>query len=82
MEEIKKCCESCEFCRKLKKPPLKPIVGFPMAQEFSEVVCMDLKEVGRGLWILHSIDAATRYTNGVLIKNKKKDTVVKEIFEN
>ena len=84
MSEIEKCCTSCEFCRKYKKPFPKLIVGFPMAHEFNEVVCMDLKEISKDPceWILHFVDGATRYTNAVLVKSKKKDIIVQEVFEN
>ena len=83
IQEIEKCCQNCEFCRKYKAPLPRPVVGFPMAEEFNQVVCMDLKEVKKGkLWILHLVDAATRYTNAVLINTKRKEVVVNEIFQN
>ena len=57
---VKSCCDSCEFCRKYKKPFSRPVVGFPVAEKFNHVVCMDLKEVEKGkTWIMHMIDAAT-----------------------
>ena len=83
INEIKRCCEVCEFCRKYKKPLPRPVVGFSMAEEFNQVVCMDLKDVIKGkLWILHLIDAGTRYTNAMLIKSKRKEVIVNMIFEN
>ena len=83
--EFEKCLEEvtkgCIFCRKHKKTPLKPIVGFNLADFFNDVVCMDLKEhVHNRTWILHLIDAATRYSAACLINNKHKNTVVAKIF--
>ena len=43
---------------------------------------MDLKEVEKGkLWILHLVDNATRYTAATLITSKKKEVIVKKIFQ-
>ena len=53
-----------------------------MAEEFNQVVCMDLKDVIKGKLILHLIDAGTRYTNAMLIKSKRKVVIVNMIFEN
>ena len=79
---INECCQGCEFCRKYKKPFLKPVVGFPVAEKFNQVVCMDLKEIRKGnLWFLHMVDGATRYTVACLIDSKKKEVVVDRIFQ-
>ena len=42
---IELCTDSCKFCRKYKKAFSKPTVGFPVADKFNYVVCMDLKQV-------------------------------------
>ena len=42
---IKKVCDECEICQKFRKAPLRPVVGLPIANDFNEVVCMDLKEI-------------------------------------
>ena len=82
MKLVEECVQSCEFCRKYKKPFLKPVVGFPVAQDFNHVVFVDLKEIEKGkLWFLHLIDGATRYTMAVLINTKKKEVVVDRIFQ-
>ena len=81
LECLAECCEKCETCYKFKKPPLKPIVGFPGAAKFNELVCMDLKEHEHAkVWILHLIDAASRYSAACLIKSKRKEVVVAAIF--
>ena len=74
---IESCTDSRKFCRKYKKAFSKPIVGFPVADKFNSVVCMDLKEVQKHkVWILHLIDTATRYSAACLISDKKKQTIV------
>ena len=45
LKMIEKCCDSCEFCLKRKPPPLRPVVGLPLANVFNDVVCMDLKGI-------------------------------------
>ena len=78
---VENCCKECELCLKYRKAPLKPVVGLPLATKFNEVVCMDLKEIEhRKTWILHLIDAATRYSAGCLIRTKRKEVVVGYIF--
>ena len=43
---------------------------------------MDLKEVEKGkVWIIHLIDAATRYTATCLIRRRKKELVVSHISD-
>ena len=81
LRAIEECVDKCEFCRKYKKPFLKPVVGFPLAQDFNQVVCMDLKEIEKGkLWFLHMIDAATRYTVATIVQSKRKEVIVEKIF--
>ena len=78
---IDDCYDKCELCQKYRKPPLRPVVGYPLAQNFNEVVCMDLKQIEPSLWILHLIDAATRYSSACLVKNKRKETIISSIFQ-
>ena len=75
------CCDSCEICQKFVHPPLRPVVGLNLANNFNEVVCMDLKEdVHNGSWILHLIDAATRYSAACLINTKHQDEIMSQIY--
>ena len=54
----------------------------PLADSFNQVVCMDLKEhIHNESWILHLIDAATRYSAACLITSKKRDTIISSIFK-
>ena len=78
---VKECCIKCEICKKYKRPYRRPVVGLPLASEFNEVVCMDLKEyIHNKIWILHLIDSASRYSAACLVKTKKKDVIIKEIY--
>ena len=80
---IEKCCDSCEICMKLRRPPLQPVVGLPMANRFNDVVCMDLKEhIHNKSWILHIIDSATKYSAACLISSKQQDVIVRCIYLN
>ena len=82
LQAIEKCCDTCEFCQKYRRPKPKPIVGLPKADRFNQVVAMDLKEVEKGKkWILHLVDIATSYTAAVIIDTKKKEIVVDRIFK-
>ena len=82
LQEVENCCDSCQFRQKYRKQKSNPIVGFPKADKFNQVVSMDLKEVQKGkLWILHLVDDATNYTAVAIIKDKKKNIVVDRIFK-
>ena len=78
---IEDCCDQCVLCQKYRKAPLRPAVGLPLAERFNELICMDLKEYEHNkIWILHIIDAFTKYSAACLIKTKHKDVVVGRIF--
>ena len=75
-------CKTCNICVAYKAAPLKPVVSLPLANKFNQVVCLDLKEyVHNKVWILHMIDAATRYSQARLITTKRKEEIAKKIFE-
>ena len=80
---IEKCCDSCEVCMKLRRAPLRPVVGLPLSDTFNDVVCMDLKEhIHNKSWILHMIDSATKYSAACLISSKHQDVIVHCIYVN
>ena len=78
---IKEVSSQCDTCRRFKKKPLKPAVGFPLASEFNQTVALDLKQFGPNLYILHMVDHLSRYGSACVIRNKKKETIVKGILE-
>ena len=73
---------TCEVCLKYKKPKPRHIVGFPMAKTFNETLAMDLKQWSSNVWFVYIIDHATRYSSSCVIYTKKKEEVVKKLFEN
>ena len=82
LKMIVDCCDNFEFCLKFKKPFSRPVVSFPLSDRFNEYFSMDLKEVKKGkVWILHLIDAATRYTTACLIRRKKRVNSVSYISD-
>ena len=64
----------------LKKPNLRPIVGFSLAHVFNKTVAMDLKPF-RNVYIFHLIDHATRFSAGAIISTKRKEVIVYKIFK-
>ena len=43
IESIKLVSDNCTVCKQYKIPSPRPVVGFSLANEFNEVVAMDLK---------------------------------------
>lgn len=78
---IENVCDTCDICIKFKRPPLRPVVGMPLADSFNQVVSMDLKEhVHNKSWIFHMIDTATRYSAACLVYSKKPNEIISKIF--
>ena len=63
--------DNCEICRNLKKTPPRPRVGMPVANNFNEVVGLDLKVLPGGCYILWLVDMFTKAIKGKYLKNKK-----------
>ena len=57
------------------------IVGLPLADNFNQVVCVDLKEYKHSkISILHLIDVAADYSATCLISTKHKDEIIITIY--
>ena len=69
----------CDICKRYRKPSPRPVVGFPLASEFNEMVAMDIKYINT-VPVLHMIDHATRYSSACLLKNKKPLTVIEAVM--
>jgi transposase InsO family protein len=80
-EGVDKIYDTCKICKMFKRTPSRPIVGLPLAKSFNDYVTLDLKQWDQQ-YILHIIDAATRYTLSVLIRNKQPSTIVEAILMN
>ena len=76
--------DKCMTCKKFSPTPPRPVVSLPPACEFQEILTMDLKEVKVGSfnYILHMIDAFTRFTCSLLIEDKKADTIIHHVMKN
>lgn len=72
---------SCEVCHRFKRRPPRPAVGFPLASQFNETVALDLKAIGPNVLVLHMVDHLTRYSSACIISNKKKETIVRALFD-
>ena len=72
--------ETCDVCKRYKRCLPRPVVGFGMARDFNDVVALDLKQWGPGVWFCHMIDLATRYSACVVVKNKDKQTILRAIM--
>ena len=81
-DTLRNITDSCDLCKRSKKSPLRPAVGFPLASTLNECIAVDLKQIGDSLYILHIIDHLTRYSQGCIITSKKKGVIVKGLMEN
>ena len=71
--------DKCLVCKVYSKTPPRPSVALPMAKQFNEKVCMDLKKWG-GKWILHMIDMWSRFSVSVFIERKRPKDVIEKIL--
>ena len=78
---IDKIMDSCEGCILRSKTPDRPAVAPPLANDFGNVLGIDLKiwDKNRGIYILYMIDLFTRYQVATIIKKKLPEEVVKAI---
>ena len=81
IKSIEKCCDDCKVCEKFRRPPLEPCVSAPLADNFNDVVCMDLKTVNSQFTFLHLIDSATRFSQAYVVKSKSAPEIVNEVYE-
>ena len=42
LDIVKEQYDLCEVCQTFKRPPSRPVVGLPLADNFNQVVCLDL----------------------------------------
>ena len=78
VEEI---TQNCDTCKKYKKTPARPVTCIPLASEFNEVVAMDLKEWKHGVYFLHLIDLATRFSLAAVIYKKTPSTIIDNVMK-
>ena len=80
--EVLKIIEKCKICSQMKKSPPRPKVGLPVANNFNEVVGMDLKVLSKnkGEYILWIVDLFSKLIKGKFIKDKKPATIIEAII--
>ena len=79
---INKIYEQCVSCIKHRVSKPRPHVSPPMAKDFNDTLCVDLKIwPSRDTIVLYMIDMFTRYTDGVEVEDKKADTILVEILD-
>jgi hypothetical protein len=81
MKMIKEYTENCEICLKYSRKNPRPVVGMSLSRDFNGTIAMDLKHVNKHI-VLHIIDLATRYSNAIVVLNKRKETIVEAILLN
>ena len=79
LDMVKDLDKSCEICMRYKRPSSRPVVGFSLAHNSNETVAMDLKQFW-GVYILHMVDHAIRYSAAAIISSKQKEVIINKIF--
>ena len=83
-QELERLSESCETCARYSRPPRRPAVGLPLAEQFLECVSFDLKFMNHNnkqKIIIHFIDQATRFGAAAVIPNKNPETIIGAIMK-
>ena len=73
-EIIEEIMKECEVSLKYqKKKQIRPVAGFPLANEFNEYVAMDLKQWSyqNKVWLIHIVDHLTRFRTS-FVKTKEE----------
>ena len=82
-EELTQLESNCDTCLKVKRAKPRPKVCIPLSDTFNGCVAVDLKMIKTSkhkFWILHITDTFTRYSMGVVVKDKGKEEVIAGLF--
>ena len=71
----------CQVCDHQKKAPWKPVVSYPLATDFNELVCMDLHQLGPNLWYLHCICAFSHFSLAISVSSKDANVVISKYIK-
>ena len=69
----------CKECKKFGKSLPKPKTTLPKVTDTNQIITWDLKE-WRGRHIMWMIDSFSRFVKGIVITNKKKETILKVLY--
>ena len=78
--ELDNIVRHCDTCKRLTRAPPRPVVAFPMANDFNQLVTMDLKIFRKG-YILHIIDAFTRFSVSTFVKHKTPSVIIDSVLK-
>ena len=78
-KRVEKVVEDCEGCKLNRKSAPRPKTALPRVFDTNQVISWDLKQV-KTKYILWMIDTFSRFAKGVVISNKKAETVVKSMY--
>lgn len=73
--------DDCDFCARHKKTPSRPAVSLPMANDFNELVAVDLHQLEDRIWYLHIVDIFTRFSAGGIVRSKDASVVGDEFVK-
>ena len=76
---VKKVVSSCKECKKFGRSLPKPRTTLPKVCDTNQIITWDLKEWGHR-HIMWMIDSFSRFVKGVVIPNKKKETILKVLY--
>ena len=79
LESIDSVTNKCETYIESKKPRPHPVVTFPLASSFNEVVAMDRKS-WQSYQLILMVDLATCFCSAAVLTNKKPESVVSALF--
>ena len=71
---------TCDVCRKYKRNPPKPVVGFSWGKVFNEVLALDVGEIEERKFLV-IVDMATRYCQAYWISDKKPETIIRSLVD-
>jgi len=80
-DEVTRVSKECNICKQYKKAPPTPVVCLPLANEFNDVVAMDLIVMKHGVYILHIIDLFTRYSVACVRTSKRPNQIIDAIMK-
>ena len=71
----------CIVCHKFKRAGPKPAVAFAHANDFNQIVALDLHELDKNLYYLHVIDLFSRLSAASIIRSKNPEVITNEFMK-
>ena len=76
---VKSVVASCKECKKFGRSLPRPKTTLPKVCDTNQIITWDLKE-WNDRYILWLIDSFSRFVKGIVIPNKKKETILKALY--